>query len=221
VLHHEPPSRIDADEAVCIAAEQHAGFIERTVGCCLVQEETVESDEKDELFLCKLNRNTKELRESLLHGLPLQRCRAALESEGHSVKLFSGALIFVQPAHYRLALRALVDVELQPDHLILARSVEHLVQEAMLPWLQRPGSYCKIRQQLSLPSTSCQASAADSEPEESIEDADFELIVERTFLCAMPTISMPNICKSTTDGDPRRGRNPRAQATLMEIRSEP
>lgn len=138
VLHQELPVRIDECEAALIASEQYVGFVERIIGSRFVEADGIGSDNEpdrddDKLFLCKLNRNTKELRAALLEGSPLERCRIALEAEGHPVKDASGALIFVQPAQYRIAMRALVSVELKPDNLIFARSVEHLVEETMLP----------------------------------------------------------------------------------------
>lgn len=219
VVHLDPPARISEQEASQIVSEQHAGFVERNLGCSFgsATSDAEDTEIQDAVFLSKLNRNPKELRRAFLEGLPLKECRATLEAEGYPVKHISGALCFVHPEQYRLTLHFLSSIELKPDHLVFAQSLEHLVQETMLPWAQGRGIQCKSREQLKLSNSSCAACAGDSELQDPSMNT-LELIVERTFLCSAPVLVCGHtVNQSTTGAESRKGPNPRTKAPLWDI----
>ena len=51
----------------------------------------------------------------------------------HNWKLISGTTVFVQPWQYRSAMRALNGRELKPYHVVVAKSLEYLLEESLAP----------------------------------------------------------------------------------------
>lgn len=205
VEHQEPAAKIDAAEAMEIVAVLNGSFVLRAVASVVSHDSDVDSQPDEEMFLCKLNRMTKELRQALCSGVPLRQCRAALDAEGHNWQLPSGALVFVQPWQYRSAIRALVsqDMDLRADHIILSSSVEHLIEETLEVSARGSGSWIKTRRHLQVGSVV--ASAPDSEKDEAIQ-----LVVRHTFVCsARRRRPASEVTQSTTEVDSRKGLNPR------------
>merc|ERR1711920_157092 len=100
--------------------------------------------------------------DALLHGRALQKCRQALQNEGYSCELPSGCKVFVHPHQFRLVMDAINEKDLRPHHVIVASSLEHLVEESLskLPYKQRP------RVKL----TSVLPTSADTAPEENVAE---------------------------------------------------
>ena len=222
IEHADPPTMIDEQEASVISDVQHAGFIERNISA-MANEATcyVDDDFEEPVFLCKLNRQPAHLRNALSEGSPLRSCRDALEAAGHPWKHLSGALIFVHPLQFRSTMLALNHIQLKADHIVVAASLEYLVAETMV---RCKGVWMKARDELQGSSSSAVASASDelgiaSTVSEGSATGDqtgsidqFQIVVERTFICAVPICEGElAVTASTTDARCRRA-NPRRRA---------
>jgi hypothetical protein len=227
VPHMEPAAHIDEHEAREFVAQQEACFVERNLqhdehGLCDV-------DPDDALFVCKLNRNPKVLRKALCGGRALQSCRAALEEAGYNWKLDSGTLVFVHPWQYLAAIHSLRNWHTQPDNIVFAKSVEHLVDETIAESVAGGwGAWAKHCLPLSIANESEAATAGNSEQaslDQGSQAASVEegralsmalpeegFVVSRTFLCEAPGRRPPEaVTQSTTEADSqkRKGTNPR------------
>jgi len=223
-IHHiDSPTTIDAQEAAQFATEQHAGFIERNLGT-IVDELTDYTDDglEEELLLCKINRNSKQLRSELREGRSLQQCRDALDAHGVPWKHFSGALIFVHPPQYRMAMIGLKHTELHADHIVFVKSLEYLVEEAM--------SRCKsawVKTRVEISSGSSEVATLGGEETEPVGEGSeaaeqlgwseyAEIVVERTFITVVPRHASESVVtKSTTDAHLPRIANPRLSKNAM------
>jgi len=223
IEHADPPTMIDDQEASAISDVQHAGFIERNISFMADQATCyVDDDIEEPIFLCKLNRQPAELRNALSEGSPLRSCRDALEAAGHPWKHFSGAFIFVHPWQFRYALQALNHVELKADHIVVAASVEYLVAETMARckgvWmkardeLQGSSAVASASDELGIASTVSEDSAAG---EQTGPIDQFQIVVERTFICVVPIREGESaVTASTTDAHSCRA-NPRRSAAAL------
>ena len=70
----------------------------------------------------------------------MSQCRGA--TAGHSCTLTRGALVFVHPWPYHLAMVPFRDTKLHPDHIVVLESLERLVAETMSgfkgAWVKAP-----------------------------------------------------------------------------------
>lgn len=216
VVHMEPPAEIQPQEAAQFVAVQHACFVERNLNA-MADAPTIDGHvgHEENIWLCKLNRNTKPLRSALCVGPSLQPCRDALEGAGHPWRLPSGALAFMHPSQYRMVMIALGSRDLQPDHIVVAESLEYLVEEA----LDRHNGRCRGRQLINVGISVSELATSSSEPicqdGEEIDQTSgtsdrFHVIVQRTFLCSVPIGCGPcMVTASTTDAHSACGANPR------------
>lgn len=166
VQHADAAEQMDPVDAAMFTVSQWAGFIERLEFMdppAQVAEDDTPSQINESLFLLKLNRNPASARREFSAGPSLKQCRDALEANGHEWKHLSGALIFVHPWQYRRALIALRDEELHPDHIVVAASFEHLLEEAMSPFEGRKGIWVKSRDRFQGTSSSDVATRASSD----------------------------------------------------------
>jgi len=217
IEHADQPTTIDERDTAQLLAEQHAGFIERNLGT-MVDKPTVYTDDglQEGLLLCKINRNSKQLRSELMEGPALQRCRDALEANGHLWKDLSGALIFTHPSQYCMALVGLEHTQLQADHIVFAESLEYLVEEAMS---RCKSAWMKIR--IAISGSSSEIATFGGEEIESVsggstasEQLDWseyaEIIVQRTFVTlVLRQAAESEVTKSTTDAHLHSTANPR------------
>jgi len=88
---------------------------------------------EEEIFLLKYNRAPEAFRMALLEGPELRQCRDALREHDLACVLESLAKIFVHPWQYEEVIKTLQvqKVELKNVHVIVASSLEHLVQIAL------------------------------------------------------------------------------------------
>jgi len=216
--HADQPTTIDQREAAQFSAEQHVGFIERNLGT-MVDKPTVYTDDglQEGLLMCKINRNSKQLRSELMEGPSLQRCRDALAANGNLWKDLSGALIFTHPLQYRMALVGLKHTQLQADHIVFAESLEYLVEEAMS---RCKSAWMKIRVAISGSSSEIATFGGGEEIESvsggstSSEQLDWseyaEIVVQRTFITlVLRHAAESEATKSTTDAHLHSTANPR------------
>mmetsp|Transcript_61397 Transcript_61397/g.155078 ORF Transcript_61397/g.155078 Transcript_61397/m.155078 type:complete len:732 (+) Transcript_61397:41-2236(+) len=167
---------------------------------------------QDVVFLGKLNRMPKQVREMLSQGASLRPLREALATEGLSWKLVCGTMVFVHPWQYQMVMEALNGRQLHPDHVVFAQSVEYLVEEVLA---RCKGTWMRSRDPMasSIPSpgsAACSEEVAsdagmhgsEAEPDMTAADAaslvDWELKVVRTFLCCVLQDSTDNATVSTT-----------------------
>jgi len=237
IQHADSAAQIDEREAAQIVALQHADFVERNLDRMPYEAAVDGCSEylEDHVMMGKLNRIPKDLREEFVHGPSLRACRAALEEEGYSWKLFSGALVFVHPWQYRETMLALSGFDLRPYHLVFAASLGYLVEEALGrckgTWLT---SRSVIKEglegasQLGIVSAAAESVGDDdyilkfeggggdttklAVEEEDV--ADWILCVQRTFLCVLSQHSVQPPCTaSTTVARCPNVRNPRRPAS--------
>lgn len=228
IEHPDPPTEIDEHEAAQFANVQHAGFIERSLNTKPDMLAGYSDDgTEDALILCKLNRNTKQVRSELSSGSSLNQCRQALEAQGFLWKHFSGAFVFVHPSQYHMAMNALKHIDLKADHIVFTESLEYLVEEALA---RCKGAWMKLRN--GLPSSSSEIATLGREQAEPLrrwlgsgehlgwlEHA--EILVRRTFITLVPrrhntddASTVESTCesavtKSTTDAHARSCTNHR------------
>merc|ERR1712008_121791 len=74
---------------------------------------------------------TERARKMLLNGPELHPCREALAAAGFEFLAPGGAMLAVKPQHYHDVRRALVSFELHPFHIIVAESLEYLIEETL------------------------------------------------------------------------------------------
>merc|ERR1712008_54294 len=91
VRHSEAAAEISPSEAALFTAVQHAGYVERNLGCGF------EGRDNENILLLHFNRTSSDMIRALGERTPLASCRAALREEGHEFMLASGAFVLVQP----------------------------------------------------------------------------------------------------------------------------
>jgi len=150
----------------------------------------------------------------------------ALESRGHDWKLPCGAHVFLSPDQYPQAIESLQGKQLKASHLIVAESLEYLVQEAMDEYA-KTGCYAKQREYINeeeeesdlalmccsddaKESVSMSSHEADIGPGDEEDARFFVFAVKRTFLHIVQGCeAAESIVQSSTDADSRNGQNPR------------
>jgi len=219
VVHNEPAVSIEPDEAAAIESAQFAGRTERMIACGFApQSGNVAVDSEDSIFICTLNRRPKELVRKLQHFL--KTCIDALEAEGHRWKLLEGSLIFVHPYQYRSAVRSLSSHSMHPSNIVIAASLEYLLEEALAGIGK--GAWAKHRELLSVQADTDLASFGESigselerqtcaDPQDPFEDEINMVFVEkRTFLSYVQApLDATSVVQSTTEADSSKGQNPR------------
>jgi hypothetical protein len=209
---HERVAQIDGEEAAQIVATQEADFIQllnsNDAGINENVEDTSETPPQDRVFLLSLNRNPKAAMDALQKGLPLKKCRDALEDNGFPWQLPTGTLVFVETFQYHAVRHALKGIVLRSSDVIVTESLEYLVAESLEGCGQ--GCYAKSRMQLQCVTDDHSSAAASTEqhPKHTMYGT---WDVKRTFIWAVSMHSTPPIVtKSTTDADSRHGVNPRS-----------
>lgn len=206
IEHQEPAAEIDASEAAEVATLRNGSFVLHGSASPLVHDLDSGSCLDEGLFLCKLNRITKLLRQAFCEGISLKQCRETLEADGHNWQLPGGALVFVQSWQFRSAMRALASIELHPDHIVVSSSIEHLVEETIELAARGSGLWVKARRQLQAKDTDSVVAVA-SEPD---TNEVIQLVSSRTFLSFVPKLrAAAEVTQSTTEADSHKGLNPR------------
>lgn len=156
VLDSEPPVIPDPSDDL-IADHIWASGIEHLINgasvCagdspgCAFAEPALEAAEKDDIYLLQFSRNPEQVEKSLADGISLKSCRDALEEAGFQWNLPSGAKVFVHPSQYRQTLEFLehIDGPLRPYHVVVAASLQHLVDECLSGIPCRKGARIKKR----------------------------------------------------------------------------
>jgi len=217
ILHLDPPSRIDVQEALAIVAVQEAGFVERLLPTAEPAVRTQLAGESqdglmEQVVVVQFKRCPKELPLALAEGSLLRHYREALEKAGHSWKLLNSDMVFVHPNTYRLTMKAWMAYEAKPCFsLLFAESLEYLVEESIAG--VGKGAAAKARALLNFNfDTSDLATASDHEPE-SDEPEGWPIVVARTFLDTAPFRRSPaSVAQSSTEAH-YGGLNPRRVAS--------
>mmetsp|Transcript_75311 Transcript_75311/g.161354 ORF Transcript_75311/g.161354 Transcript_75311/m.161354 type:complete len:546 (-) Transcript_75311:104-1741(-) len=187
VIHADPAAEIHPGEAAQLAAIQHAGFIERNLGVGF------EPEEQEQLLLLHFNRTSQEMVLALSEGPALKPCRTALENAGFQHMLASGAFVFVQPWQYHMGIGAAQERlgahGLKSSHIIVAQSLEYLVEESL--GSIKGGIWAKDRQQLLLSEdqidmSSQTACASQPASEGHSSEPPVVCVEQHTFLCWVP-----------------------------------
>lgn len=220
VPHSEEPKIIDPREAAVVAEVQQAGLVERLIlgdaGHVLASDmpshssglpdSAIGSAEKVIILRFgsapKAGDSTEKFRQALLEGVEMGPCRTALQEAGHRCDLPCGALVFVSPQLFECTVRQLEGTHVRPYHVIVAESLEYLVDAILerMPFKKRPRvksprNELEILSQqsrgsdhtvgMALSSTAgCAASSSVMAVTETDSDSDGEYIVEvkRTFI---------------------------------------
>jgi len=97
-------------------------------------------EDSDVLFLLQFKRHPHELKDILLGSHALLQCRQGLTDRGYSYELPSQALVFVHACQYREVMGMIEQRRLKQSHVLVARSLLYLVEEAlsMIPSRRRP-----------------------------------------------------------------------------------
>lgn len=136
MAHAEEPAFINEHEASAVVSQQFASFVESRIDEVEAWHDIDLSchNEQTEIYLLKLNRNPSSIRQALTKGPAMRNCREALMKRGLDWKHDSGALLFVEPWQYHQVITycATQKTQLRPDNIILCKSMEYLVAEAML-----------------------------------------------------------------------------------------
>lgn len=232
--HDEPAARIDAQEAADLVAQMEAGFVERNLNVAVIREPSpipgTEQAQQDNIYLIRFSRHPQSFCDALMKGLSLRRCREALEAQGFDCVLPSGTKVFVHPQQYKSVRSALVeaDIELRPYHVVLASSLEYLVEESLATIPGRDGVHAHGRLCMPKPVpdtfSSAVAVGTDVKPlntETSAIDLSAVakdlmpfLAVERTFIFTQrPVPNAEDVTQSTTEAHDG-GVNPRRLRAL-------
>jgi hypothetical protein len=137
VEHVDPPVTMNDDEAAVVASQCWAGAVERGIGAAPINDcaDALADDGPwfgdDEINLLDFNRNPKEMLDALGTGLPLNACRVAMTNDGRAWRLITGTMVFVHPWQYLSVMRALEGCELKRSQVVVARSLEHLLEESI------------------------------------------------------------------------------------------
>lgn len=182
VGHVEPAAHILPAEARDLVAIQEADFIQRNLLSGSAPEPT------EGILLIQLNRTPAALVTALLEGGALSSIRRDMQEESCNTRLESGTFIFVKPWQYQSAIEAAMETlhprKLKSSHVIFAKSVEHLLEEAMNGILG-DGVWAKYQQDLvSTPAMFTDISVSASS--ESNPSSYGVLIVKHTFICLVP-----------------------------------
>jgi len=188
-----------------------------------------EAEPKDDIYLLQFNRDPAVFHTCLEGGTSLKSCRDALEQAGHQWKLESNAKIFVHPMQYPATIQYL-DISqqrLRPYHVVVAQSLEYLVEESLSGTACRQGA--RIKKRIFLGSGESQKRARvepegetrtqgrqDSEDgapmvnNNEVNFASMGLDTKRTFLCCLPRLrEARTVNQSTTEATTNGGLNPR------------
>ena len=159
-IHHaDPPQHIDPVEAAIFGEVQQAGYVERlnengervmeaatashlpfssdmsSQGTGQAGSEEIATPERVVILRFgsapSAGDSTERFRQALLCGPELRPCREALEQAGHAFELLEGALVFVSPELYAPTMRGLVGTELRPYNVVIAETLEYLVEEIL------------------------------------------------------------------------------------------
>lgn len=79
------------------------------------------------VHVIEFSRHPQVLRQALLEGQLLSKCRDALTSQGLAPELSSGAKVFVQPEHFTPVTEAVASMNLKPWHVVTSDEFEPLV----------------------------------------------------------------------------------------------
>jgi hypothetical protein len=198
---------------------------------CAVAEPALEAAEKDDIYLLQFSRNPEQFENSLSCGISLKSCRDALEEAGLPWNLPSVAKVFVHPSQYRQSLEFLerYDTRLRPYHVVVAASLQHLVDESLSGIPCRQGARIKKRVTLGAAQSGKRVKAheeqsggrkeADSDGEDATIGESSQTVLEmpmivceqRTFICCLPRFpylrDATSVPQSTTEA--HGGLNPR------------
>merc|ERR1719324_1150298 len=105
------------------------GRVEQLMSSSIASLEEEERQHKEHILLCTLNRRPKELQAAL--SKTFKPYIEALAENGHNWTLEEGSLVFVYPYQYESTMLALQGRKLWPSNLIVAESLEYLVEEAI------------------------------------------------------------------------------------------
>jgi len=216
-------------EAGHVATQAWAGTVERFIGTAYLNEENASAREEpapilDELYLLEFDRTPNELFEKLGTGVALRSCRQALIDNGHEWRLITGTMVFVHPSQYRYVMQALNKRELKRSQVVIAKSLEHLVEESICNIGK--GAWAKKRLPLGLakPSSSVAVEPGSDDAdhvglnlmlfEQEVHWSEWpDLISRRTFICSAPRLlCSTTVYHSTTETNARNGDNPRRAA---------
>lgn len=229
----EPPLLVEESEAEVVAMQSWAGFVERHIGTVLIGDDNAGADEDptvghDEIWLLQFNRSPNDMFHALVEGVSLRSCRQALSDNGKAWRLITGTMVFVHPWQYQYVMQALNGRKLMRSQVVVARSLEHLVEESIQGIGK--GVWASQRQALvAVSDTDPSSSSVVAEP--SSDDADHvelnrmifeqdvdwtawpDVAVTRSFICNAPRLlSSTSVVQSTTEMNGRNGRNPRRAA---------
>eukprot|EP00928_Gymnodinium_smaydae_P084565 TRINITY_DN67827_c0_g1_i1.p1 TRINITY_DN67827_c0_g1~~TRINITY_DN67827_c0_g1_i1.p1 ORF type:complete len:585 (-),score=42.15 TRINITY_DN67827_c0_g1_i1:286-2040(-) len=174
--------------------------------------------------------DTERFRDALLNGSELSACRDELANAGHPCVLPSGTFIFVKPDQFEVTRRALVGWELHPFHVVIAESLEYLLDEVLskFAYRSRPREKRQCREQINYESACFPPSGSSDEGNsQQSEYENTELVIERTFISSVPVLKdSKSVVQSTTEAvedtsafhySSFRGRNPRRHGALLSI----
>lgn len=91
-------------------------------------------------MLLQFAQRSREARNELLTGAARRSCREVLQGHGLPLTMPTGALVFCAPSQYRAAQRLMVGRDLRRRHVLVAESLEYLIEAALLniPCRRRP-----------------------------------------------------------------------------------
>jgi len=188
------------------------------------------------VHIIAFSRHPASLRNALLNGDDLVACRTALQNHGINPELPCGAKVFSHPDDFNFVLSALEDQELMPWHVVVTGEFLDAVHSAVdslkskdqvrqksdirvdasariCQTCDKPGAKyrctkCKVTYYCSL---QCQKMDYAGHVKTCSIESGLPTIVSRTFLdIKVPKLAgRTTVTKSTTDADPRKGRNPR------------
>ncbi|CAE8729194.1 unnamed protein product [Polarella glacialis] len=135
VQHLDEPAVILPSEAQSIVDEQHSSWVAHNLGSSVGSEMAgpgpALDTEMEPLVLLQFSRSTDRFHAALVSSDELEPVRAALSEAGHQWQLPGGATILVGPTQFRAAVLAVAGRVLLPCHILVAQSLEPLVQEVV------------------------------------------------------------------------------------------
>lgn len=196
----ELPVQTAIEASIADAASSHdVAVVNAQIGDALLRSSA--ADDGAQIVLLKFSRRPAALQKMLLEADELAPCRSALEAQGFSVTLPSGAKMLVQPDHYGPALEAirLYSLNLHPNHVLVEPNLERMVIGLAKKLCGRESVYPKSKDVLPLEF----ATVTHNEAEQVVISRTFVHIRVPSSLRSESDAAAPRTA-STTDADPRK-----------------
>jgi len=206
ITHDEPAAVVDPQEAHAVVGKQWESAVEyhlpnhsNSSTAEAPAEHSHSENSQDVMFLLHFARDPLQMHLALEEGLPLRACRRNMEAAGFPWRLPTGAYIFVPPSQYRQVMAALNCHVLHKSHVVIAESLEYLLEETLLSVTR--GAWVKFRTPLELPCESLSEMTAASQGLDRLYQPGLCVPVKHGFLHEQESFVSDTLATQSEPGD--------------------